>query len=72
MLRDDSMSRHNQDHLMTPHNPQKHNRCSIRLQGYETTQPGAYFITFVAWQRNYYEHIIRDDREFTNIRRFDL
>jgi putative transposase len=32
-------------------NPQIHHRRSIRLQGYDYTGPGAYFITIVAYQR---------------------
>jgi putative transposase len=31
--------------------PKKHHRRSIRLKGYDYTQPGAYFVTIVAWQR---------------------
>ena len=31
--------------------PQKLHRRSIRLQGYDYTQPGAYFITICTWQR---------------------
>lgn len=31
--------------------PQKHHRRSIRLKGYDYSQVGAYFVTFVAWQR---------------------
>jgi len=31
--------------------PQIHHRRSIRLKGYDYTQPGAYFVTIVAWQR---------------------
>jgi REP element-mobilizing transposase RayT len=31
--------------------PQKHHRRSIRLQGYDYSQAGAYFVTMVAWQR---------------------
>jgi len=31
--------------------PQKHLRRSIRLQGYDYSQAGAYFVTIVAWQR---------------------
>jgi hypothetical protein len=27
------------------HDPRKHRRRSIRLNGYEYTQPGAYFVT---------------------------
>jgi len=33
------------------YNPQKHHRRSIRLKGYDYTQPGAYFITICAYQR---------------------
>jgi REP element-mobilizing transposase RayT len=32
--------------------PQKHHRLSIRLQGYDYTQSGAYFVTLVTYQRN--------------------
>ena len=31
--------------------PKIHHRRSIRLQGYEYSQAGAYFVTIVAWQR---------------------
>jgi putative transposase len=31
--------------------PQKHHRRSIRLKGYDYAQPGAYFVTLCAWQR---------------------
>jgi REP element-mobilizing transposase RayT len=31
--------------------PQKHHRHSIRLQRYDYSQAGAYFVTIVAWQR---------------------
>ena len=31
--------------------PQKHHRHSIRLPEYDYTQPGAYFVTIVAWHR---------------------
>ncbi|MCS7283483.1 MAG: transposase [Anaerolineae bacterium] len=30
---------------MTPYDPQRHHRRSIRLRGYDYTQPGAYFVT---------------------------
>lgn len=33
------------------YNPQKHHRRSIRLKGYDYSQPGAYFVTLVAHQR---------------------
>ena len=31
--------------------PQKHNRRSIRIPGYDYSQPGAYFVTIVTYQR---------------------
>ena len=33
------------------YDPQKHHRRSIRLKGYDYTQPGAYFITICTYQR---------------------
>ena len=33
------------------YDPHKHHRRSIRLKGYDYTQPGAYFITICAYQR---------------------
>ena len=33
------------------YDPQKQHRRSIRLPGYDYAQPGAYFVTMVAWQR---------------------
>ena len=33
------------------YDPRKHHRCSIRLKGYDYTQAGAYFVTFVAHDR---------------------
>ena len=36
---------------MTPYDPQRHHRRSIRLPGYDYTQPGAYFITIVTHER---------------------
>lgn len=35
----------------TKFDPKKHHRRSIRLQGYDYSQAGAYFITIVAYQR---------------------
>ena len=34
------------------YNPQIHHRRSIRLKGYDYTQPGAYFVTFCTYQRD--------------------
>lgn len=36
---------------MTKYDPQIHHRRSIRLQGYDYTQPGAYFVTVITRQR---------------------
>jgi putative transposase len=33
------------------YDPEIHHRRSIRLQGYDYSQSGAYFVTIVAWQR---------------------
>src|SRR4028118_1039178 len=33
------------------YNPKKHHRRSIRLQGYDYSETGAYFITFCTYQR---------------------
>ncbi|MEQ9484159.1 hypothetical protein [Coleofasciculus sp. F4-SAH-05] len=74
------------------YNPDKHHRRSIRLKGYDYTQPGAYYITlctkarqclfgdvvagkmrlnsFLIWQRNFYEHINRDEKSLETIRRY--
>ena len=39
---------------MPRYDPRRHHRRSIRLKGYDYSQPGAYFVTMVARQR---EHI---------------
>lgn len=36
---------------MSKFDPQKHHRRSIRLQGYDYSQAGAYFVTIVTWHR---------------------
>lgn len=33
------------------YDPNKHHRHSIRLKGYDYTQPGAYFVPICTWQR---------------------
>ncbi|ACL24704.1 transposase [Chloroflexus aggregans] len=38
---------------MCPYDPTRHHRRSIRLQGYDYTQPGAYFITIVTHDRTH-------------------
>jgi putative transposase len=42
------------------YDPQKHHRRSIRLKGYDYTQPGAYFVAIVAWGRQEIFGQIRD------------
>ena len=37
---------------MIQQDPRIHHRRSIRLKGYDYTQPGAYFVTICAYQRN--------------------
>ena len=39
-----------QEHSNVTNNSEKHHRRSIRLKGYDYTQPGAYFVTLVTWQ----------------------
>ena len=36
-----------------PYNPELHHRRSIRLPNYDYSQAGAYFVTVVAWRREY-------------------
>ncbi len=36
---------------MSPYDPQRHHRRSIRLKGYDYTQPGAYFVTLCTHER---------------------
>jgi len=51
---------------MTPYDPQIHHRRSIRLPGYDYTQPGAYFVTLVTSGREWvhlprhYPHAVLD------------
>jgi REP element-mobilizing transposase RayT len=45
---------------MVKFDPQKHHRHSIRLKGFDYSQPGAYFVTIVAWQRECLFGKIRD------------
>ncbi|MDQ3004419.1 MAG: transposase [Chloroflexota bacterium] len=33
--------------------PKKHHRRSIRLQGYDYSQPGAYYVTIIVWHREF-------------------
>jgi REP-associated tyrosine transposase len=38
---------------MVKFDPQKHHRPSIRLKGYDYASAGGYFVTIVAWQRDF-------------------
>ena len=40
------------DGELMKYNPEIHHRRSIRLKGYDYTQPGAYFVTFCTYQRD--------------------
>jgi len=37
--------------MPSKYDPQKHHRRSIRLPDYDYSQPGAYYVTIVAWHR---------------------
>jgi putative transposase len=47
-------------------NPKKHNRRSIRLKGYDYTEPGAYFITICTSKREYLFGHIQDEKMHLN------
>ncbi len=47
-------------------NPKKHNRCSIRLKGYDYTEPGAYFITICTSKREHLFGHIQDEKMHLN------
>jgi putative transposase len=49
-----------------PFNPKKHNRRSIRLKGYDYTQPGAYFITICTSKREHLFGHIKDEKMHLN------
>lgn len=51
---------------MTRFDPQKHHRRSIRLQGYDYTQPGAYFVTIVTRRRELLFGDVHEDSVFLN------
>ena len=38
-------------YMIMKYNPEIHHRRSIRLKGYDYSQPGAYFVTFCSYQR---------------------
>jgi len=46
--------------MLLRYNPEKHHRRSVRLRHYDYAQPGAYFVTICAWQRECVFGIIND------------
>ena len=46
--------------------PQKHHRKSIRLQGYDYSQDGAYYVTIVTYQRDCLFGEIMNEEMFLN------
>jgi REP element-mobilizing transposase RayT len=50
------------------YNPEIHHRRSIRLKGYDYTQPSAYFVTFCAYQRLHLFGEVVDDQMVLNER----
>jgi putative transposase len=48
--------------MSTQHNPQRHHRRSIRLQGYDYAQAGAYFVTICIQNRQCLLGHIADDQ----------
>jgi putative transposase len=46
--------------------PQKHHRHSIRLKEFDYSQPGAYFVTIVTWQREFLFGDVKDGRMILN------
>lgn len=48
--------------------PQKHHRRSIRLPEYDYTQPGAYFVTIVAWHREcLFGEVVNEKTKLNNV-----
>ena len=48
--------------------PKIHHRRSIRVQGYDYTQAGAYFVTIVAWQReNLFGEVVNGEMILNNL-----
>ncbi len=48
--------------------PQKHHRRSIRLPEYDYSQPGAYYVTIVAWQRDcLFGEVVREEMKLNKI-----
>lgn len=49
------------------YDPDKHHRRSIRLQGYDYAQSGAYFITLCTWQRQrLFGEIVNNEMQLNN------
>ena len=51
---------------MVKFDPKIHHRRSIRLQGYDYSQAGAYFVTIVTWQRDFlFGEIVNNEMELS-------
>jgi REP element-mobilizing transposase RayT len=51
---------------MVKFDPKIHHRRSIRLQGYDYSQAGAYFVTIVAWHREFlFGEIVNNEMELS-------
>ena len=51
---------------MVKFDPKIHHRHSIRLQGYDYSQAGAYFVTIVTWQRQFlFGEIVNNEMELS-------
>lgn len=48
------------------YNPEIHRRRSIRLKGYDYSQPGAYFVTACVWNKEYLFGEIKDGKMLFN------
>lgn len=52
---------------MVKFDPKVHHRRSIRLQGYDYSQAGAYFVTIVTWQRQFlFGEIVNNEMELSS------
>jgi REP element-mobilizing transposase RayT len=49
-----------------PYDPRRHHRRSIRLQGYDYTSPGGYFVTLCVYQRRHlFGEVVKGEMQLT-------
>lgn len=49
-----------------PYDPRRHHRRSIRLQGYDYTSPGGYFVTLCVYQRHHlFGEVVEGEMQLT-------